>query len=115
MRCRPPRLSADTIWESDTVTAIEVPEDCDAKEVIRIAYHKYNIALGAGLAQLAGRVFRIGHLGDLNEPMCLGAIAGVEMAMRDAGIDVVLGSGVAAAQAVFLAETPEYEAIEDAA
>ncbi len=98
--------AADTIWESDTVTAIVMPDGVDAKEVIRIAYHKYNIALGAGLAQLAGKVFRIGHLGDLNEAMCLGAIAGVEMAMRDAGADVVLGSGVAAAQEVFLKSTP---------
>lgn len=98
--------AADSSWESDTVSAIVVPEGCDAKEVIRIAYHKYNIALGAGLAQLAGKVFRIGHLGDLNEAMCLGAIAGVEMALRDAGADVVLGSGVAAAQEVFLKSTP---------
>ena len=88
-------------WESDTVSAIVVPEDCDAQDVIRIAYRDYNLALGAGLMQLSGRVFRIGHLGDLNELMCLGAIAGVEMAMADAGIAVVAGSGVAAAQAFY--------------
>ena len=101
--------AADSSWHSDTVSAIVVPESCDAKEVIRIAYHKYNVALGAGLAQLAGKVFRIGHLGDLNELMVLGAIAGVEMAIRDAGIDVVLGSGVGAAQEVFLGSTPGIE------
>jgi alanine-glyoxylate transaminase/serine-glyoxylate transaminase/serine-pyruvate transaminase len=85
-------------WESDTVSAIVVPEGSDAREVINAAYHTYNISLGAGLAQLAGKVFRIGHLGDLNEVMCLGALSGVEMAMRDAGIPVEPGSGVAAAQ-----------------
>jgi alanine-glyoxylate transaminase/serine-glyoxylate transaminase/serine-pyruvate transaminase len=85
-------------WESDTVSAICVPEGHDAKAVIHNAYHTYNCALGAGLMQLSGKVFRIGHLGDLNDLMCLGAIAGVEMAMRDAGIPVELGSGVAAAQ-----------------
>ena len=85
-------------WESDTVSAIVVPEGCDAKAVIDAAYHTYNLSLGAGLAQLAGKVFRIGHLGDLNELMCLGALSGVEMAMRDAGIPVEPGSGVAAAQ-----------------
>ena len=85
-------------WESDTVSAIVVPEGCDAKAVINAAYHTYNVSLGAGLAQLAGKVFRIGHLGDLNEVMCLGALSGVEMAMRDAGIPVDPGSGVAAAQ-----------------
>ena len=85
-------------WESDTVSAIVVPEGCDARAVIDAAYHTYNVSLGAGLAQLAGKVFRIGHLGDLNEVMCLGALSGVEMAMRDAGIPVDPGSGVAAAQ-----------------
>ena len=64
---------------------------------LRIAGERYDLSLGAGLMQLAGRVFRIGHLGDLNEVMCLGAIAGVEMAMRDVGIPFEPGSGTAAA------------------
>jgi alanine-glyoxylate transaminase/serine-glyoxylate transaminase/serine-pyruvate transaminase len=50
-----------------------------------------------GLNKVAGKVFRIGHLGDLNEIMCLMAIAGSEMVMRDLGIPVEAGSGVAAA------------------
>jgi alanine-glyoxylate transaminase/serine-glyoxylate transaminase/serine-pyruvate transaminase len=66
--------------------------------VIDVAYRRYNLALGAGLARMAGKLFRIGHLGDLNELMLLGAIAGAEMAMRDVGIEIELGSGVAAAQ-----------------
>ncbi len=85
-------------WNSDTVTAIMVPAGLNGAEVIDIAYRRYNLALGAGLARMAGRLFRIGHLGDLNELMLLGAIAGAEMAMRDVGIDIELGSGVAAAQ-----------------
>ncbi len=88
-------------WESDTVSAVVVPEANDAREVIRIADAVYQLSLGAGLMQLSGRVFRIGHLGDLNELMCLGALAGAEMAMRDAGIALEPGSGVAAAQAVY--------------
>jgi alanine-glyoxylate transaminase/serine-glyoxylate transaminase/serine-pyruvate transaminase len=88
-------------WESDTVSAVVVPEGNDAREVIRIADAAYQLSLGAGLMQLSGRVFRIGHLGDLNELMCLGALAGAEMAMRDAGIALEPGSGVAAAQAVY--------------
>ena len=60
--------------------------------MIDVAYRRYNLALGAGLSQVAGKLFRIGHLGDLNELMLLGAIAGAEMAMRDAGIEVELGS-----------------------
>ena len=84
-------------WNSDTVTAIMVPAGFNGAEVIDIAYRRYNLALGAGLARMAGKLFRIGHLGDLNELMLLGAIAGAEMAMRDVGIEIELGSGVGAA------------------
>jgi alanine-glyoxylate transaminase/serine-glyoxylate transaminase/serine-pyruvate transaminase len=85
-------------WNSDTVTAILVPAGVNGAEVIDVAYRRYNLALGAGLARMAGKLFRIGHLGDLNELMLLGGIAGAEMAMRDVGIKIDLGSGVAAAQ-----------------
>jgi alanine-glyoxylate transaminase/serine-glyoxylate transaminase/serine-pyruvate transaminase len=85
-------------WHSDTVTAIMVPPGVNGAEVIDIAYRRYNLALGAGLARMAGRLFRIGHLGDLNELMLLGGIAGAEMAMRDVGMKLTPGSGVAAAQ-----------------
>jgi alanine-glyoxylate transaminase/serine-glyoxylate transaminase/serine-pyruvate transaminase len=88
-------------WYSDTVTAIMVPPGFNGADVIDRAYRRYNLALGAGLSQMAGKLFRIGHLGDLNELMLLGAIAGAEMAMRDVGIEIELGSGVAAAQAQF--------------
>ena len=85
-------------WYSDTVTAIKVPQGSDANEVIKQAYNRYGLSLGAGLSVVAGKVFRIGHLGSLNELMLMSAIAGAEMAMRDVGIDVAPGSGVAAAQ-----------------
>ncbi|MEO7984884.1 MAG: aminotransferase class V-fold PLP-dependent enzyme [Gemmatimonadales bacterium] len=84
-------------WNSDTVSAVMVPAGINAAVVIDIAYRRYDLALGAGLARMGGKLFRIGHLGDLNELMLLGALAGVEMSMRDAGIDVTPGSGVAAA------------------
>jgi alanine-glyoxylate transaminase / serine-glyoxylate transaminase / serine-pyruvate transaminase len=90
--CREPR------WHSDTVTAIMVPPGINGAQVIDVAFRRYNLALGAGLSKMAGKLFRIGHLGDLNELMLLGALAGAEMAMADVGIDVVPGSGVAAAQ-----------------
>jgi len=85
-------------WYSNTVSAIMVPESIDAAEVIDVAFRRYNLALGAGLARLAGKLFRIGHMGDLNEVMLLGALAGAEMAMRDVGVQVTPGSGVAAAE-----------------
>jgi alanine-glyoxylate transaminase/serine-glyoxylate transaminase/serine-pyruvate transaminase len=88
-------------WHSDTVSTILVPEGADANEVVRQAYYRYDLSLGIGLAQLAGKAFRIGHLGHVNELMLLSALAGAEMAMRDAGIQIELGSGVAAAQAQY--------------
>lgn len=84
-------------WHSDTVSAIVVPEGFNAAQVIDVAFRRYNLALGAGLSKVAGKVFRIGHLGDLNELMLMGAIAGAEMAMLDVGIDVRPGSGTGAA------------------
>ncbi|MDF2763474.1 MAG: sga [Rhodospirillales bacterium] len=88
-------------WHSDTVSTILVPEGADANAVVRAAYDRYDLSLGVGLAQLAGKAFRIGHLGHANELMLLSGLAGAEMAMRDAGIAVELGSGVAAAQASY--------------
>lgn len=84
-------------WHSDTVTAIRVPPRFDARDVIEIAYHRYNLSLGAGLSVLAGKAFRIGHLGDHNETSVLAALAAAEMAMRDAGLRVQPGAGVGAA------------------
>jgi len=83
---------------SDTVSAIMMPEGIHGAEVIARAFTRYNLALGAGLSKVAGKLFRIGHLGDLNELMLLGAISGAEMAMLDTGVKVEPGSGAAAAQ-----------------
>jgi len=85
-------------WYSDTVSAVMVPAGIDGAAVIARAFHRYNLALGAGLSKVAGKLFRIGHLGDLNELMLLGAIGGAEMAMLDAGAKLEPGSGAAAAQ-----------------
>ncbi|TLZ27911.1 MAG: serine--glyoxylate aminotransferase, partial [Gammaproteobacteria bacterium] len=93
-------------WYSDTVSVIVVPEGSNAAHVIDVAFRRYNLALGAGLARVAGKVFRIGHLGDLNELMLMGAIAGAEMAMLDVGIKVTPGSGVAAAAEYWRSHDP---------
>lgn len=91
-------VAVEPKWYSDTVTAIRVPESFDGNEVVRHAYKHYNLALSVSLGKIAGQAFRIGHLGDMNEMMILTPIAGAEMAMKDLGIPVELGSGVAAAQ-----------------
>ncbi|MQW13082.1 aminotransferase class V-fold PLP-dependent enzyme [Sinorhizobium meliloti] len=91
-------------WWSDTVSAIVVPADIDAKQVIAHGYTRYRTSFGAGLSKVAGRVFRIGHLGDLNEVMCLSALAAAEMSLRDAGTRIEAGCGVAAAQEWYRSE-----------
>ncbi|HEY5703487.1 MAG TPA: aminotransferase class V-fold PLP-dependent enzyme [Gammaproteobacteria bacterium] len=91
-------IAKEEKWYSDTVTAVKVPEGFDGNEVVRHAYKHYNLALSISLAKIAGKAFRIGHLGDLNELMILIPINGAEMAMKDLGYPIELGSGVAAAQ-----------------
>ena len=86
---------------SDTVTAIRTPDGVDAREVIRVGYDRYNASFGSGLGPLAGKVFRIGHIGDSNEGMCLTAIALAELSLDAAGANIRFGSGVAAAQAIY--------------
>jgi alanine-glyoxylate transaminase/serine-glyoxylate transaminase/serine-pyruvate transaminase len=93
-------------WYSDTVSAIVVPAGFNGAHVIDVAFRRYNLALGAGLSQVAGKVFRIGHLGDLNELMLMSAIAGAEMAMLDVGIKLTPGSGVAAASSYWRSHDP---------
>ncbi len=90
---------------SNTVTAIRTPRDVDARDVIRIGYDRYNASFGSGLGPLAGKVFRIGHLGDLNEGMCLTALSLAELSLAAAGARIDFGAGVAAAQRSY-AESP---------
>jgi alanine-glyoxylate transaminase / serine-glyoxylate transaminase / serine-pyruvate transaminase len=85
-------------WYSDTVSAVVVPEGFDSADVVKLAYARYSLSLGIGLSKVAGKVFRIAHLGDLNELMLISAIAGAEMTLRDLGVPVDAGSGVAAAE-----------------
>ncbi|HWZ69437.1 MAG TPA: aminotransferase class V-fold PLP-dependent enzyme [Stellaceae bacterium] len=82
----PEIFASDPRAQSNSITAVQVPEGCDADKVRQIALDKFNVSLGGGLDRLRGHVFRIGHLGDLNEPMILGAIAAVEMALELTGV-----------------------------
>ncbi len=93
-------------WYSDTVSAVMVPTGINGAHIIDVAFRRYNLAIGAGLARIAGKVFRIGHLGDLNELMLMGAIAGAEMAMLDVGVEVRPGSGVGSASNYWRSHDP---------
>ena len=84
--------------QSDTVSAIKTPEGFNATDIVTHAANKYGVAFGVGLGEVAGKVFRIGHLGSLTDVMTLSGIGTAEMVMVDLGLDIKLGSGVAAAQ-----------------
>ena len=89
--------AAEAKWHSDTVSAVMLPEDIPGTAVIARAYRRYNLSLGGGLSKVAGKLFRIGHLGDMNEVHLVAAINGAEMAMLDCGVALQPGNGAAAA------------------
>lgn len=91
---------------SDTVTAVKVPAGCDGTALVQLAASKYGVAFGVGLGEVAGKVFRIGHLGMLTDVMVLSGLATAEMCMADLGWGVTLGSGVAAAQDYYRGTVP---------
>ena len=91
---------------SDTVTAVKVPEGCDGTALVQLAATKYGMAFGVGLGEVAGKVFRIGHLGMLTEAMVLSGLCVAEMCMADLGWPVKLGSGIAAAQEYYRGTVP---------
>jgi alanine-glyoxylate transaminase/serine-glyoxylate transaminase/serine-pyruvate transaminase len=86
---------------SDTVTAVRTPDGFNATDIVTRAAGPYGMAFGVGLGEVAGKVFRIGHLGSLTDAMMLSGLATAEMVMADLGLPVRLGSGVAAAQSVY--------------
>jgi alanine-glyoxylate transaminase/serine-glyoxylate transaminase/serine-pyruvate transaminase len=83
---------------SDTVSAIYVPDGFNSDALTDHAYNAYGVSFGVGLGEMAGKAFRIGHLGSLTDVMALSGIATIEMAMKDLNYPITLGRGVAAAQ-----------------
>lgn len=81
---------------SSTLTAVMLPPGHDADHLRQLILDRYNMSLGTGLGQLAGRVFRIGHLGDLGDLSLAGALCGVEMGLALAGVPIAR-QGVSAA------------------
>jgi alanine-glyoxylate transaminase / serine-glyoxylate transaminase / serine-pyruvate transaminase len=90
---------------SPVLTAVLMPPGHDADQFRQVVLDNYNMSLGSGLSKVAGKVFRIGHLGECNELTLLGALTGVEMGLSAAGVPHRAG-GVAAAMS-FLEDRTE--------
>ena len=88
---------------SNTLTAVVMPSGFDSDAFVRHAAQKLDLSLGVGLGAVKGTVFRIGHLGSLNELELLGGLAGVELMLKDFGVPIRLGAGVSAAEEFLLA------------
>ena len=91
-------LCLDAREYSSSLTAVLMPPGHDADAFRKTTLERFNLSLGNGLGKLQGKVFRIGHLGDFNDLMLAGTLAGVEMGLLAAGVEVK-ASGVAAALA----------------
>jgi alanine-glyoxylate transaminase/serine-glyoxylate transaminase/serine-pyruvate transaminase len=89
-------------FASETVTAVVVPDGLDSRDMVRHARERYGLSLGVGLGHLKERVFRIGHLGSLNETEVIGALGTIEMCFCELGMEIEVGAGVQACQRLFL-------------
>jgi alanine-glyoxylate transaminase/serine-glyoxylate transaminase/serine-pyruvate transaminase len=96
----PEIYALDAEAASDSLTAVLTPPGHDADRMRAVAAERYGVALGRGLGALQGRVFRIGHMGDLNEPMLLGALGAIELALAEAGMPHARGGVEAAMDAL---------------
>ena len=92
--CREPK------YYSSTLTAVLMPEGHNSDTFRNVALERFDVSLGTGLTKVAGKVFRIGHLGDTNDLTIVATLAGVEMALGLAGVPHK-PAGVAAAMACF--------------
>jgi alanine-glyoxylate transaminase / serine-glyoxylate transaminase / serine-pyruvate transaminase len=87
---------------SNTLTAVAMPDGLDSDTFIDHTLKLVDLPLGKGLGKVKGKLFRIGHLGSLNELEILGVLAGIEMALKSFGVKIPLGAGLAAAESYLL-------------
>jgi alanine-glyoxylate transaminase/serine-glyoxylate transaminase/serine-pyruvate transaminase len=101
------KILAQNIKEaSNTLTAVCMPDGFDSDAYLAHAERTLKLPLGTGLGAVKGKIFRIGHLGSLNELELLGALAGVEMTLTSFGVAIPLGAGLAAAETYLLQTAP---------
>ncbi len=97
-------FARDPTTYSNTLTAVSIPEGFDADLFINHSLALVDLPLGKGLGKVKGKLFRIGHLGSINELELLGVLGGIEMALKSFGVKLPLGAGLAAAE-TYLLET----------
>jgi len=100
-------LPLDAREYSNSLTAVLMPKGHDADRFRAVALERYDISLGSGLGKVKGNVFRIGHLGDFNDLMLVGTLAGVEMGLRAAGVPHRAGGVQAAMDSLSRETAPE--------
>jgi alanine-glyoxylate transaminase/serine-glyoxylate transaminase/serine-pyruvate transaminase len=83
---------------SNVLTAVKLPDGHNADELRKIILENFNMSLGNGLSKLAGKVFRIGHLGDFNDLMLMGTLSGIEMGLSLAGVPHQKGGAARASE-----------------
>ena len=108
-------LCANAAEYSNALTAVMMPPGHDEAEFRRIVLERYDLSLGAGLTNLKGKVFRIGHLGDLNDLTLLGTLGGVEMGLECAGVPHRKGGVRAAMDYLEAAERPSTTTMKEGA
>ncbi|PWE27513.1 serine--glyoxylate aminotransferase [Pararhodobacter marinus] len=96
---------------SDSVSAIRTPDGFNATAIVEHAAQTYGVAFGTGLGEVAGKVFRIGHLGSLTDVMALSGIACAEMCMADLGLNIPQGIGTGAAQDYYRANPAQVQKV----
>src|SRR5262245_52601378 len=99
-------LCEEPLEYSNVLTAVMVPDGHDADDLRRIILERFDMSLGAGLGKLAGKVFRIGHLGAFNDLMLAGTLSGVELGLRLAGVPHRDGGVLASLDVLVNAQEP---------
>ena len=97
-----PVQCADPALHSPILTGVILPPGIDADALRKMILERFDLSLGAGLSKLKGRTFRIGHLGNSNDLTLLATLAGCEMGLKLAGVNLA-GGGVQAAMEYFAA------------
>jgi alanine-glyoxylate transaminase/serine-glyoxylate transaminase/serine-pyruvate transaminase len=89
-------LCRDPKYYSPVLTAVMMPDGHNADAVRKVILDNFDMSLGAGLGKVAGKIFRIGHLGDINDLTLIGTLGGVEMGLQKSGVPIKAGGTVAA-------------------